>query len=123
MRNVQSMTYFFGFLTIILQEFLLYCKYRFRKKCPFKGGGTLTAPGDKAAGGAERKGDFMESTKKALIFQGGWDGHEPALVAGRFKKMLEKHGYACEVYDSQDVLADAERLMGTDLIVPCWTMG
>ena len=37
--------------------------------------------------------------------------------------MLEKHGYACEVYDSQDVLADAERLMGTDLIVPCWTMG
>lgn len=65
----------------------------------------------------------METTKKALIFQGGWDGHEPALVSERFRKMLEKHGYACEVFDSQDVLADRERLMETDVIVPCWTMG
>ena len=65
----------------------------------------------------------MSETKKALIFQGGWDGHEPALVARRFKGMLERHGYACEVSDTQDVLADAEKLMGLDLIVPCWTMG
>ncbi len=34
----------------------------------------------------------METTKKVLIFQGGWDGHEPALVARRFKGMLERHG-------------------------------
>ena len=62
----------------------------------------------------------MSETKKALIFQGGWDGHEPALVARRFKGMLERHGYACEVSDTQDVLADAEnqaigdRSFGTD---------
>ena len=27
--------------------------------------------------------------KKALIFQGGWDGHEPQLVAARFGRLLE----------------------------------
>ena len=51
----------------------------------------------------------METTKKVLIFQGGWDGHEPALVAERFGKMMEKHGYSCEISDSQEVLADQER--------------
>lgn len=65
----------------------------------------------------------MEQTKKALIFQGGWDGHEPALVSRRFRSLLERHGYACEVSDSQEVLADKEALMGLELIVPCWTMG
>ena len=31
----------------------------------------------------------MDTSRKALIFQGGWDGHEPALVAHRFQKMLD----------------------------------
>lgn len=61
--------------------------------------------------------------KKAMIFQGGWDGHEPELVAKRFKKLLEKHNYQCVIYDNQEILADQEYLMGLDLIVPCWTMG
>jgi len=65
----------------------------------------------------------METTKKVLIFQGGWDGHEPALVAKRFGKMMEKHGYSCEISDSQEVLADQEKVMAMDLIIPCWTMG
>ena len=65
----------------------------------------------------------METTKKVLIFQGGWDGHEPALVAERFGKMMEKHGYSCEISDTQDVLADREKVMAMDLIIPCWTMG
>ena len=64
----------------------------------------------------------METTKKVLIFQGGWDGHEPALVAERFGKMMEKHGYSCEISDTQDVLADREKVMAMDLIIPCWTM-
>ena len=34
----------------------------------------------------------MDTSRKALIFQGGWDGQEPALVAHRFQTMLEKHG-------------------------------
>lgn len=65
----------------------------------------------------------MESKGRALIFQGGWDGHEPEKVAKRFQQMLEKYGYTCEVYDSQEVLMDREKLMQMDLIVPCWTMG
>ncbi|HIR23985.1 MAG TPA: ThuA domain-containing protein [Candidatus Egerieimonas faecigallinarum] len=65
----------------------------------------------------------MESSKNVIIFQGGWDGHEPELVAQRIKRMVEKHGYSAEIFDSQEILADRERLMAADLIVPCWTMG
>ncbi len=65
----------------------------------------------------------METSKNVIIFQGGWDGHEPALVAERFKRMVEKHGYFAEIFDSQDILEDQERLMNADLIIPCWTMG
>ncbi len=61
--------------------------------------------------------------KKALIFQGGWDGHEPELVAKRFASLLEKHGYRCTISDTQDCLADLDALKALDLIVPCWTMG
>ena len=48
--------------------------------------------------------------KKALIFYGGWDGHQPALVSARFQRLLEKHGYAVECYDNMDCLADGEKL-------------
>lgn len=61
--------------------------------------------------------------KKALIFQGGWDGHEPKLVSARFGKMLEESGYSVEIYDNQECLADRDHLMELDLIVACWTMG
>ena len=60
--------------------------------------------------------------KQALIVQGGWDGHEPALVSERFKKILEGHGFTVENSDSLSSFEDAERLMTLDLIVPCWTM-
>ncbi len=62
-------------------------------------------------------------SKKALIFQGGWDGHEPVLVSRRFGKMLEKNGYEVTITDSQDILADLDYLKTLDLIIPCWTMG
>ena len=31
--------------------------------------------------------------KKAWIFEGGWDGHEPKLTSKRFAAMLEKNGF------------------------------
>lgn len=31
--------------------------------------------------------------KKAFIFYGGWDGHEPEKVSARFKKMLEEENF------------------------------
>lgn len=61
--------------------------------------------------------------KQAWLLQGGWDGHEPQLTSRRFAGMLERHGYECRICDTLDVLADADALMGLDLVVACWTMG
>lgn len=61
--------------------------------------------------------------KKALILQGGWDGHEPHLTSKRFAGLLEQHGYQTQISDSLDIMADVELLKSQDLIVACWTMG
>ncbi|MBR2805536.1 MAG: ThuA domain-containing protein [Oscillospiraceae bacterium] len=63
------------------------------------------------------------ATKKAFIFYGGWDGHEPDLVSARFKKMLENENFEVIREDSLDRLDDLEFLRSCDLIVPCWTQG
>ena len=60
---------------------------------------------------------------KALIVQGGWDGHEPVLVAKRFGRVLEEEGFSVEISDTLDSFSDADKLKALDLIVPCWTMG
>ena len=60
--------------------------------------------------------------KKALIFRGGWDGHEPKLVSERFGALLEKHGVAVDICDGLDCLASLEGLLQYDLIVACMTM-
>ena len=54
--------------------------------------------------------------KKALIFQGGWDGHEPKLTSKRFAGMLEKNGIQAEIYDDHACFADFEKLLTYDLI-------
>lgn len=61
--------------------------------------------------------------KHALIFQGGWDGHEPTLTSKRFGGMLERHGYEVEIHDDLECLRDLDHLMTLDIIVACWTMG
>lgn len=61
--------------------------------------------------------------KKALIFQGGWDGHQPDLVAKRFGRILKEEGFEVTISDTLDCLADLEKLMALDLLVACWTMG
>ncbi|MBD5459647.1 MAG: hypothetical protein HDR26_01705 [Lachnospiraceae bacterium] len=65
----------------------------------------------------------MGRDKKVLIFQGGWDGHEHALVAASFAAIMEKHGYLCEIHSDQKILLDRDHVMEMDLIIPCWTMG
>lgn len=60
--------------------------------------------------------------RKALIFWGGWDGHQPDLVAEIFHKQLVDHGFKVEVYNNLDCLEDGEKLKGLDLIVPIFTM-
>ena len=61
--------------------------------------------------------------KKALIFQGGWEGHEPVLVAERFALFLRSERFEVEVSDTIDCLNDAQRLSEFDLLVPVWTDG
>ena len=61
--------------------------------------------------------------KKALIFRGGWEGHEPAKVSERFSSLLSKHAILTEIVDGVECLADREKLLEYDLIVACYTMG
>ena len=61
--------------------------------------------------------------RKVLIFQGGWDGHEPQLTSKRFARLMEEEGYQAEISDTLDCLKDTEKLMEYHLLVACWTMG
>jgi type 1 glutamine amidotransferase len=61
--------------------------------------------------------------KTALIFFGGWDGHQPRLCAQFFSEALRQRGFEVELADSLSVLNDGPRLTRFSLIVPMWTMG
>ncbi len=54
---------------------------------------------------------------------GGWDGHEPELVAERFATYLEEEGFEVRKERDLEVLQDREYLFSLDLFVPVWTMG
>ena len=58
----------------------------------------------------------------AIITWGGWDGHQPEVVAALFAGMLRAEGLAVEVSDSLSCFDDAAKLATYDLIVPVWTM-
>lgn len=59
--------------------------------------------------------------KKALIFYGGWEGHEPDKTSKRFADILEGHGYEVDRVPTLDVLEDAAQMATYDLIVPMYT--
>lgn len=61
--------------------------------------------------------------KKALIFYGGWEGHEPEPVSRRMEAILTANGFVVTRVAGTDCLCDREALLGYDLIVPCVTMG
>ena len=61
--------------------------------------------------------------KKALIVYGGWDGHEPDLVAERFKGILKNEGLEVTLSQTLEAYADMEFLKSLHLIVPIWTGG
>lgn len=61
--------------------------------------------------------------KKALIVQGGWEGHEPQQVAEILADALRDADFEVEVSDTLEAFEDEEKLKGLDLIVPEWTMG
>jgi len=59
---------------------------------------------------------------KALIFRGGWPGHEPVQTSDVAARELRNEGLEVEIHDTLDVLMDREHLLAQDLIVPMWTM-
>jgi len=63
-----------------------------------------------------------QARPKAILFFGGWKGHEPAECAERFGAALSERGYEVERFDHMAILDDAERLQSADLIFPIWTM-
>jgi uncharacterized protein len=58
--------------------------------------------------------------KKALIFQGGWQGHEPKQVADILAGILKEEEFEVKVTDTLETL-EQEDLTTYDLIVPNWT--
>jgi uncharacterized protein len=65
----------------------------------------------------------MDKMKKALILQGGWEGHTPKEAAALIERELRAKDFEVRVEASLDVLSDAAYLKTLDLIVPIWTMG
>ncbi|MGI6776994.1 MAG: ThuA domain-containing protein [Acetivibrionales bacterium] len=61
--------------------------------------------------------------KKALIVQGGWEGHDPVKISEIFSNLLKEEGFDVEISDTLDSFKDSKKLMGLDLIIPHWTMG
>lgn len=59
---------------------------------------------------------------RALITWGGWDGHQPDVVAALFARWLREAGMEVEVTDSLSCFDDPSRLADLSLIVPVWTM-
>ncbi len=64
----------------------------------------------------------MNTLKKALIFQGGWQGHEPEASADILARLLEEEAFDVKITDTLDTLRQ-EDLTVYDLIVPNWTQG
>jgi type 1 glutamine amidotransferase len=60
--------------------------------------------------------------RRALIFHGGWEGHEPRAVGEVFGSVLAGNGFDVTLADSLESLLD-DRLDELSLIVPVWTMG
>jgi len=61
--------------------------------------------------------------KRALFFQGGWNGHFPESIVHIFASELGHHGFQTDIEPSLELLADAEKLSRYAVIFPCWTMG
>jgi type 1 glutamine amidotransferase len=67
--------------------------------------------------------------KRALIFWGGWNGHEPEKVALRFQKILEAEHFEVDLIQGAGIEGDqgntmeftCEQLLAYDLLVPVTT--
>ena len=56
--------------------------------------------------------------KRALIFRGGWEGHEPVQTSDMVAGELRKRGMEVEIFDQQECLLQPELETKYDLILP-----
>jgi type 1 glutamine amidotransferase len=61
-------------------------------------------------------------SRQALIVWGGWDGHQPDLVADLFREQLEAENFSVEVSNDLDAFLNLDRFRNLKLIVPVVTM-
>lgn len=64
---------------------------------------------------------MTEKPRDALIFWGGWDGHEPEVGAHIVAGMLREAGFDVAIENTTEVLADP-LIHDLSLIVPIYTM-
>ncbi len=59
--------------------------------------------------------------KKAALFAGGWEGHDPSAFADWCADLLRAEGFDVAVHDTLAPLATPEAMADVDLIVPIWS--
>ena len=64
----------------------------------------------------------MDSSKRALVVRGGWDGHEPQQTTDSVIPFLERNGFEVRVEEGTAVYADETTMSEIDLIVQVNTM-
>lgn len=70
-----------------------------------------------------RLADRPVPSKRALLFAGGWDGHQPDVFAPLLADALRAHQIETRIERSLECLTALPDLAAFDLIVPYWTMG
>ncbi|MGP9819455.1 ThuA domain-containing protein [Salinarimonas sp. NSM] len=58
---------------------------------------------------------------KAMLFVGGWEGHEPEAFRKWADDLLSSNGFTVESHDSLEPLEHADAMRDVDLVVPIWS--
>ncbi|WP_127530396.1 ThuA domain-containing protein [Paenibacillus kobensis] len=61
--------------------------------------------------------------RRALIVEGGYEGHKPQEVALIVARMLSQQHFRVDIYNTLDIFSYRTKLEEADLIIPLWTMG
>lgn len=66
---------------------------------------------------------MKKARKKAMIFTGGYPGHEPEKASKWMEAILKEEGYAVDILTDLSCLDEAESLANYDVISPLYFMG
>lgn len=66
---------------------------------------------------------MKEIRKNALIFTGGYPGHDPEQVSKWMRSILQEEGYSVDIFNDLSCLDQVETLSKYDVISPLYFMG